>query len=73
MPTDTELESLQAQLVEPQTQVAFQEDTIAGLNTALAAQQRDLDLDAVLARVDRRDALHDRMTSERGETGAPRS
>jgi len=35
-------EQLQGQLVELQTQVAFQEDTIAELNRALALQQQDL-------------------------------
>ena len=37
-----DIKYLQAQLVELQTQVSFQEDTIAELNTALAQQQRDL-------------------------------
>jgi len=44
MASATEMELLQAQLVELQTQVAFQEDTITGLNTALATQQQDLNL-----------------------------
>ena len=37
------LESLQRQLVDMQTQLAFQEDTIAQLNQALAMQQQDLE------------------------------
>ena len=44
MSTASEIELLQAQLVELQTQVAFQEDSITGLNTALADQQQDLNL-----------------------------
>jgi SlyX protein len=40
--TSSELEHLQMQLVELQTQVAFQEDAITELNAALAAQQQDL-------------------------------
>ena len=44
MASAIEMELLQAQLVELQTQVAFQEDTITGLNTALATQQQDLNL-----------------------------
>jgi SlyX protein len=39
---DDEISRLQTQLVELQTQVAFQEDTISDLNTALASQQLDL-------------------------------
>ena len=42
MPVNDEISQLQAQLVELQTQVAFQEDTISELNGALAQQQLDL-------------------------------
>ncbi len=35
-------EDLQAQLTEVQSQLAFQEDTIASLNEALAAQQQEI-------------------------------
>jgi len=37
-----ELQQLQAELVELQTQVAFQEQTIGELNSALGQQQRDI-------------------------------
>jgi len=43
MMTETDIEQLQAQLVELQTQVAFQELTIGELNQALALQQKDLE------------------------------
>lgn len=43
MSNDTDIEHLQAQLVELQTQLAFQEDTISELNAALALQQQDLE------------------------------
>ena len=36
------LEHMEAQLVELQTQVAFQEDSIGELNRALSLQQQDL-------------------------------
>ena len=44
MSTENDIEALRAQLVELQTQVAFQEDTIAGLNEGLRLQQQDLEL-----------------------------
>ncbi|MEP5766636.1 MAG: SlyX family protein [Halieaceae bacterium] len=44
MSEETELTRLQAQLVELQTQVAFQEETITELSGALGAQQQDLAL-----------------------------
>jgi SlyX protein len=37
-----DIQYLQAQLVELQTQVAFQEETIGELNSALGQQQRDI-------------------------------
>lgn len=37
-----ELQDLLDQLVEVQSQVAFQEDTITALNEALASQQREI-------------------------------
>jgi SlyX protein len=43
MMTETDIEKLQAQLVELQTQLAFQELTIGELNQALALQQKDLE------------------------------
>lgn len=43
MKTETDIEQIKAELVELQTQVAFQEDTIGELNQALALQQKDLE------------------------------
>jgi SlyX protein len=37
-----DIQQLQAQLVELQTQVAFQEETIGELNAALGQQQQDI-------------------------------
>ena len=42
MSAENELHHMQGQLVELQTQLAFQEDTITSLNEALANQQQDL-------------------------------
>ena len=38
----TEMQDLLAQVVELQSQMAFQEDTIATLNEAIASQQREI-------------------------------
>lgn len=38
----SELEELKRQLVEVQSQLAFQEDALHGLNEAIAAQQQEL-------------------------------
>lgn len=38
----TETQDLLAQVVELQSQMAFQEDTIAALNEAIASQQREI-------------------------------
>jgi SlyX protein len=38
-----QLQELRAQLVEIQTQLAFQEDTLQALDRAVAAQQRQID------------------------------
>lgn len=42
MSEQVDIQYLQAQLVELQTQVAFQEETIGELNSALGQQQRDI-------------------------------
>lgn len=42
MSDETELSRLQAQVVDLETQVAFQEETITALNGALALQQQDI-------------------------------
>ena len=42
MNEQVDIRQLQAELVELQTQVAFQEQTIGELNTALGQQQRDI-------------------------------
>jgi SlyX protein len=39
---DNELAALRAQLIELQTQVAYQEDTLTALNEAVAGQQQDI-------------------------------
>ncbi len=36
------MDDLKSQLAEVQSQLAFQEDTLAGLNEALATQQQDI-------------------------------
>ncbi len=38
----TDMQDLLAQVVELQSQMAFQEDTIAALNDAIAGQQREI-------------------------------
>ena len=42
MSEQADIQQLQAQLVELQTQMAFQEQTIGELNTALGQQQQDI-------------------------------
>ena len=42
MSEQVDIRQLQAELVELQTQVAFQEETIGELNTALGQQQQDI-------------------------------
>ena len=42
MNEQVDIQQLQAELVELQTQVAFQEQTIGELNTALGQQQQDI-------------------------------
>ena len=42
MSEQEDIQRLQAQLVELQTQVAFQEETIGDLNNALGQQQQDI-------------------------------
>ena len=42
MAEQAEIEELKAQLVEVQTQLAFQEDLLGQLNTALANQQQEI-------------------------------
>ena len=44
MMNNADITTLQEQLIELQTQLAFQEDTLQALNTVLARQQRSIDL-----------------------------
>ena len=57
----TEVETLQQQVEELQAQLAFQEDTLSGLDAALAQQQQE-----VLLLRRQVQLLHERLTAQAG-------
>ena len=60
-----EVDSLREQVMELQSQLAFQEDAISGLDAALARQQQELML---LRR--QLELLHERLRAQDGEQGS---
>ena len=60
-----EMDSLKEQVMELQSQLAFQEDAISGLDAALARQQREIML---LRR--QFELLHERLRAQDGERGS---
>lgn len=66
-------QELRAQLVELQTQLAFQEDTLAALDAVVAQQQRQLDrLGQLGERLERQfGELLARIEEERGDSPPP--